>query len=366
MSKCRNEVFMSKIGVEKLDKRVEVHFDVQRDLPDCKRINASKYISTEAETPNYNRWKTPINQFECMRFGCVNSGTLFNDGKATVYKIDEEATEYSAGVITFYALAPNGGTATVKISNDAELTNSWEYSINLDDMSKGKDDFYAVIVDLAKEPIVNGDGFDPDGAFYVSIEITPSEEGVGISSIAVFDDIYNFETSAHVILGCLTSIDGTWDLEAAEDTCFSSYRGAGYNTDNLSGFEKTITGKAITPNYMLLNPLMKKGEAVKGFDMATIEKNVAELEGTDYGYITIADVAQDECGFFSAMLADKCNITDSQLDRLSIPSKIDIDEKHYQLIDNGDGGTTVLVNKASVPLRSPLPVSSFREDTGPR
>ena len=351
MSKCRNDIFMEKVGVDKLNKQMEVHFDVQRNLPDCKKINTSKYVSSEADAPRYNRYKTPNNQFECMRVGCVNSGTLYNEGKATVYKISEDATEFSAGVITFYALAPEGSKAKVKLSSTADFTDAWEYEIDLADMSKGKDDFYAVIVDLAKEPTVIGEGWTPDeSGAYISIEIVNEDveadmSGVAISSIAIFDDMADFEISSHVILACLTSLDGSWDLDTAEATCFGN---GGYDTENLTGFEKTITGKALTPNYMILNPLAKKGEAVTGFDNVTIQKTVEELSDTDYGYITIADMSQDECGFFSAMLADSCNVTDSQLDRLSIPSRIDLDEKHYQLIDNGDGSTTVLFNKEHI------------------
>ena len=42
MAKCKNEKFMSTIGVDKLNKNVEVDFDVQRNLPDCQKISAGK------------------------------------------------------------------------------------------------------------------------------------------------------------------------------------------------------------------------------------------------------------------------------------------------------------------------------------
>ena len=38
MAKCKNEKFMSTIGVNKLTKNVEVDFDVQRNLPDCQKM----------------------------------------------------------------------------------------------------------------------------------------------------------------------------------------------------------------------------------------------------------------------------------------------------------------------------------------
>lgn len=342
-NRCRNEIFMNNVGVKKLEKNTEVHFDVQRNLPDCKKIRTDKYVSTEADAPAFKKLRFPANQFECLREGCVNSGTLYNEGKETVYQTREDATQFSAGIITFYVTGANSGNAVVKLSNSADFTDSWEYTINLADMATGADGYKAVVVDLSKEPTVNGEGWTPqeNGAF-ISIAIDPEGEEIGISSISIFDDMADFDISTHVIVSCLTGIDGSFDLSAAEQTCF---RNAGYDTSDLNGFEQTITGKALTPNYMMLNPLVSKGEAVKGFEDETIQKTVEELAGTDYGQIMIPDMNQDECGFFSAMLADACNVIDSQLYRYSIPSKIDLDESHYQLIDSGNGETIVLFNK---------------------
>ena len=57
MAKCKNEKFMSTVGVNKLTKNVEVDFDVQRNLPDCQKISAGKYVSTTATNPRYDRFK---------------------------------------------------------------------------------------------------------------------------------------------------------------------------------------------------------------------------------------------------------------------------------------------------------------------
>ena len=92
--KCRNDIFMSKVGVNKLNNTQEVHFDVQSDLPNCRRIAANKYISTEASDVSYSRYNIPKNQFECMSNSCFNSGTLYNEGKKTVYKINDDATAF--------------------------------------------------------------------------------------------------------------------------------------------------------------------------------------------------------------------------------------------------------------------------------
>ena len=344
--KCRNDIFMSKVGVNKLDKAQEVHFDVQRDLPDCKKINTKDYLNTAAATPDFNKFKTPANQFECMRVGCVNSGTLFNEGAATDFRLNYDATEFSAGVITFYVMPPAGAaTVNVRLSNTNAFTDDWLWAFPLADINAGVDGYKAIIVDMSKAPTVEGTGYvpSPTGAF-LQIEVVPDDpaedmSNVGISSVFIFDEMNDFELSSHVIMSCLTSVDGTFDFEAAEATCF----GGGYNTDDLSAFEKTVTGKALTPNYMLLNPMAKKVGEVETFDLVTVQKTVESA--VDYGFVTLLDMKQDECGFVSAAIADACDITDAQFERLSIPSRVDVDEKHFQLIDNGDGTTTVLFNK---------------------
>lgn len=354
---------MRKIGINKLDNLQEVDFTVLSDLPDCRRISANKTITEGVGT--YDRYKIPVNQFECMAQGCVNSGTLYTGGTAVVYHENYESIEFSSGVITFYVIAPQGASATVKVSEKDTFANADSYTINLDNIPTGKDGFKAVVVDLAKAPTATvGNGWTPSRAgAYISIAVTGGQgvdlAGVGISSIAVFDTIDDFEINTVVKIGCLTGIDGSWDLDAAEATCFGN---AGYATDDIGNPEKTITGKALSPNYMILNPFYGKGKATTGFDIVTIEKVVEPSKATDvdaqnasaaagdYGVITISDLDQNECGFVKIMrsLEDNCIVTDGQLERWSIPSLKDMDEGHYVVVPNDDGSTTIYFNKAQI------------------
>lgn len=343
---------MRKIGVNKLDNMQEVDFTVLSDLPDCRRISANKTV--EANSYVYDRYKIPVNQFECMAQGCVNSGTLYVGTNPVVYHENYESIEFSNGVIAFYALAPAGASVKVEISDKDTFADSDVYDISLDNVTTGADGFKAVVVDLAKTPTsTTGNGWTPvrAGAF---IRITFSGTGVttsntGISSIAVYDSIDDFEINKVVKIGCLTGIDGSWDLDAAEATCFGT---PGYATEDIGNPEKTITGKALTPNYMELNPFYGKGKAVKGFDIVTLEKEVASVTegGKTYGLITISDMAQDECGFVKIMrsLDDNCIVTDAQLERLAIPSLTDVDEGHYVVVPNEDGSTSIYFNAAQV------------------
>lgn len=333
--KCRNDVYMRKIGAEKLDKTVEVDFDVQRNLPDCRKISAKKYVSTDATSPSYNMYKVPANQFECMNNRCVNSGTLaIGTGKKAVYRASN-GEDWSAGVITFYVTS-DVTAAKVTVSDAESNTNAWEYNAVLGAASS--DGFKAAIVDLTQTPTVQGDGWTPsEGYAYITIEVTGGADA-GLSSIAIFDDMTDFETSSHVKIGCVTSVDGSWDLDVAENACFANT----YDTSTTPTFEKTITGSKVTSNYWRLNPLFKRGTATEGFDIVTVERTIQSVN--DYGQVILDDMDQNECGFFSAQLVEPCVIGDAELEKLAFPTSVILDEAQYVLVDNGNGETAVMFN----------------------
>lgn len=349
MTRCKNDILISKIGVNKLQKETEVDFNVNRYLPDCRRIMANKRIGGSGV---YNRYAVPVNQFECVREGCVNSGTLITGGAEVIYKAQFDAVEFASGVITFYVKGSNSGTATVKISNTESMTNADQYTIDLSKIQAGADGYKAVVVDLSKEGTDVGDGWTPThiGA-YISITVTAGQgdtaSNIGISSLAIYDSLEDFETSAAVRVACLSTVGGSWDFEAVEATCFGN---GGYDDEAIDTFEKTITGKALTPNYWLLNPMFMKGDATEGWDTNTVEKEVEAGTGeyAGFGVIVIPDKKQDECRFVSVARADNCNVTDAHLISLVSPTLIDLDEKHYIVVENEDGSTTIVFHSALV------------------
>lgn len=337
--KCKNDAFMRMVGVEKLDKKVEVDFDVQRYLPDCNKINARKYVQSEAENVTYNAYKIPANRFECMNPNCVNSGTAFIGTSKTVYKA-VGGEDFSAGVITFYV---TGGVTSVEVtlSDTVAGTNAWKYTVTPG--AVGADGFAPVVVDLSQTPTEVGEGWTPsEGNVYIGITLTGGSDQ-GLSSIAIFDDMEDFQTSTHVKMACLTTVDGSWDLEVAENACFPN----NYSYSENRSFEKTITGTKMTANHWRLNPLYKRGSATEGFDIVTVERTVQD--GTNFGFVSIDDMNQNECRFFSMMLADSpCVIGEAQLEKLSIPMNIALDEKHYVLVDAGEGITNVMLNREHI------------------
>lgn len=341
MTRCKNDILINKIGVEKLQKTTEVDFNVNRYLPDCRKIIANKVLGSAG---TYDPYSVPLNQFECVREGCVNSGTLKIGTTPAVYKAAFDAVDFSAGVITFYTKGSTG-TATVKISNEQAMTDADVYTINLANVQTYKDGYKAVVVDLSKTPSSEeGSGWTPShvGA-YISIALTAgtgdTSADMAISSLAIFDSLADFETTAAVRIACLSTVGGSWDFEAVEATCFGN---GGYDDEGIDTFEKTVTGKALTPNYMLLNPMYGKGDATEGWDTNTVEK-VVEDAG-QYGVITLADKKQDECGFISVTRADNCNVTDAHMIELTTPSLVELDGKHFVVIENEDGSTSIYVN----------------------
>lgn len=348
MKKCKNEVLMNKIGVNKLTKQSELALTVLENLPDCRRIDTKNYVRMDYDdeeytgSPSYNRFRLPNNAFECMREGCVNTGTLYYNaaGKAA-YRYSGDATEFTAGVITFY-VTEDVTSATVEISSDADFANAYKYNAVLGNAAA--DGFKPAVVDLSKVPAETiGEGWDAnESGAYISVKVNGTDmTSAGISSIGIFDSMTDFAISNVVLIGCLTNISMDVNVEAAEATCWSS----GYD-DTDPELELTVEGNSVTPNYNLLNPLEGKGSTTIGFDRETVEKTIQQ--GTGYGTVTIGDMNQDECGYLSVAFADSCNVTDAQLYRLSIPALVDVDEGHYIVINNADGSTTLYFNEALV------------------
>ena len=345
MGRCKNDALISKIGAKKLQKEVETEFTVFNYLPDCRRIPTSKKMSSAATAP-YFKFDVPENQFECMREGCVNTGTLVVGALTGTFKAPWDATEFANGVVTFYTSGYNG-EITFKISSDSTLTNADSYTVDLSKIQTGEDGYKAVVIDLSKEGTQVGSGWTPkhEGAF-ISIKANGSSEEVGefgISSISIFDELEDFETSATVRIACLSQLGGAFEFEAAEQTCFGN---GGIDDEALDGLEKTLTGKALTPNFQALNPLWGKGEATEGWDTVTIEATVEHGTGDDegYGVITLPGKLAKECGFISVARADNCNVTDAHLTELRVPGLVDIDEGHFIVIDQSKARTDVIAD----------------------
>lgn len=344
--RCNNDVLMNKITNNKLDKNVELFLTVLNNLPDCKKVRADKYVKivdgegAEVETvPQFNKFKVPDNMFECDREGCINSGTLYpqNAEGNVIYRLPYDAVEFAGGLVTFYVTGFEGAkNVTVKISDKDDFANADVYTQSA---TGNGDGFVPVIIDLSEAPSsATGDGWTAtrNGA-YISINV--ADANAGISSINVYDSKDDFKTSDVVVIGCLSEIGGDEEFEEAEATCWSS----GFDTSADNTKEVKVTGNSITPNYHKLNPRYGRGTATTGYASTNIEATI-EADG-DYGVVTLPDMSQDACGFLGVQLADACDVTGSQLERLTIPTQIALDEDQFNAIQNEDGSTTLYFNK---------------------
>ena len=351
MARCGNEALLKLISNKKLDENTRVRFSVRSDLPDCRKIDAKNYVAI-TQAGSYNKYDRPVNRFECGRQGCLTSGTLTTvDAADTVtYRAMFDATEWAAGAVTFY-VKPDANanypiTVTAKIGekdtfDDTDTTgDSFDvYTVELTADQVTDDGFIPVLIDLSKAPaqvVNNGWEAKATGA-YIQLSAT---EPIGISSISIYDSLDDFETSHVVEIGCLSSIGGTYDIDMVTGACQDPQ----YNKVDTLTFP--MSGTQATPNFHLLNPMYGKGKNVKGFENVTVEKTI-EADG-ERGKITLADANADVCGFISVQIADSCDVTDAMLNMLSIPTPVDIDEGHFQVIRNQDGTTDLLFNKALI------------------
>ena len=333
MARCNNGELLNKISMNKLTETTEVEFRVRRDLPDCRRINAKNYTAISGSF-TYNRYKRPINRFECMRRGCINTGLLMlaEAAETVTYRAMYDATEYAAGVITLYVYPDAGvtfpATLTVELSDASNFTNSDVYEVAIASGDVTSDGFVPIAIDLSQTPTSDtGTGWTASAnGVYIRFS---ADKVIGISSIAIFDSIEDFETNDVVKISCLSSVGGTYDVDMVAAVC----QEAQYN-DQVTSLSFPVTGTKITPNYWKLNPMMDRGTNTTGFDTITVKKTI----GAD-GIITIPDVDQDVCGFIGVQIADDCDVTESSMNLLSIPLSVTVDEGHFQVIKKNDGTT---------------------------
>ena len=348
MARCNMDTLLNKVGEKKLTKQEEVSFTLHSDLPDCRKIDTKNYDEASA-TATYDRWTRPADRFQCLRSGCNNSGTLTASAanETFLYFVPYDATEFAAGVLTFYvkpaaSVGSSGITVTVKLSDEEALTNADVYTKTYKTADVLDDGFIPVFIDLSQTPdSESGNGWT---ATTKGVWLQISANAIaGFSSISFFESIYDFEINDTVKVSCLSEVGGSFDVDALEATCLQ----AGYD-DGISSLEYTVTGNLVTPNYWAMNPLIGKGERTVGSFPNTVEKEVLSFNSGAYGYVRLSDAHQDECGYFAVQVSDECNITDSYLVQLSIPALTTVDDTHYQIIRNTDGTTDIIVNAALI------------------
>lgn len=345
MARC-NETYFNKVNKSKYDSSTEVTINILSDLPECKRINAKNYVTAQSGVTFY-KFSKPQNHFECFKQGCVNTGTL--DGVGTdgvVYRIPYDATEYAAGVIAFYVKPSEvaAGKITVTIASDSAMKNADVYTVSVDFSMVREDGYIPITIDLVGVPTSEaGTGWEAStaGAY---IKIASDTLTFGVSSIAVFDSIEDFDINDVVKISCVSEITNDIQADIAEETCVTN----GYDQESAPTVDYSITGKKLTPNFWKLNPMAGKGATVDGFTINTIKKVVEKSTDGKYGVIAIPDALQTECGFIGVQVNDTCNTTESALTRLSAWSENMGDGYFYVAPDATDDVTYIRVHKGLI------------------
>ncbi|MGM0175687.1 hypothetical protein [Enterococcus sp. DIV0800] len=342
MARCKPSVLLNKIGNKKLDATTETSFAVLTDADSCVKLNTRNFFGYKGESVTFNQYNTPDDLFSCLAEDCKNSGTLrvtntTGTKTSATFLIPSDATEYFAGVVTYYVDLPGAGTYELETTlSDLKDTNQTDADVYTHTITAENGGFYPCVVDLTQLPTSQeGSGWmASENGLTITIALTPpTEESVanfGFSSIYVYDTSEDFEVNDVVKLGCLDELAGDDTIDPADATCF----GSGYDPNSIS-VERSITAKKATPNYWKLNPLMSRGHKTKGWFLHTVEREVTEVtkDGICFGMLQFPDMDLDECAFTKAAIADNCNVTDAELNRVNSPVIMALSEKQFILLD---------------------------------
>lgn len=351
--RCDNNTLLKKIGLSAIDKNVEIDFRLRKDLPDCRKINTRNFVNISG-TYTYNNYKKPVNRFECDRKGCVTTGLLMMTAidETVDFRAMYDATEFANGVVTFYVFPGAGVTYPITLNftiSDADtFTNADVYTRTLTADMVTSDGFIPVQITLAATPSnVEGTGWEPKATgAYIRLS---ANQIVGYSSISIYDTPDDFDLLETVTMSCLTTVGGTFGLELVTQQC----QEARYN-DDVQQLEFPVTGTQITPNFMNLFPMIRKGNSEVGYKMTTATRTI----GAD-GKITLADVNQDVCGYITVQSADRCDV--GTYTHSSSIDAAELDDGHFIVVKNADGTTDVVFNTSQagveVLVRYPKKVS---------
>lgn len=345
MGRCSNIELMHKIGLEKITEQTEVTFTVNRDIDNCEVINTRNNVS---EITDYSSYDRPENLFDCDGGYCATTGTLYVKAAESPVKFYHafDATQYANGVITFYLKdVPEGAIVNVTISDASTFTNADTYNVTAGAATNG---YTPIVVELGKVPdstVGTGWAASTTGA-YLSVGVNDGNDPVafGISTITFYRWMGDLATNNIVKIGCLSEVGGTFDLSALEETCLTK----GYDTSTPPSFDWTVTGKLLTTNYWMLNPLSGMDKFPKqadeyGFKPVTVKRKIGEG-----GEVLITDMNQDVCDFIGAQIDDKCVYPNADvMDRIMAPVPVTLDYNQFQ-VSLGESGATFRFNTALV------------------
>jgi len=368
MSALRRKDLINKITKNKLNNSTVMNLNILTDLDSIvtRSFDGWENVSIGPGSDfdmRYNIHEAPTDVFQCLPSGCTNSGRLelsaLPTGTPANYrtvgtKISTDATQFVTGIVTFYVWLPESTSVHVLLSlgsihggaNPGDVgASGWDQVIT--SVSEG---WYPVIFDLAEFPNAwsLGHNWIPDTAgVSINIGIAPAglltgvntmdTSKVGLSTLRIFRDLSDFQVNEVVQLGCLTDISGDISIDTTESTCL----GAAYDDSNL-GFEITVTAELVTENVDRLNMLSAISDNTEGWyiEQNTLTVQETERDGIRFGFIQVADISPDECGFLLLQRADNCNVLDARINRVQVPTAQVINQTQFIVLKEIEGDLT--------------------------
>lgn len=369
MGRCDNVTLLHKLTVDKIKDWLEVTFQLTREADNCDSINTRDYVSVD-ELDYYAMYDRPINQYDCDGGPCTTTGTLYVKGENAnaVFFKQMDAAQFATGVMTMYVMDSNlasGDKVKVTISDTSTFANADVYEATIGQATGsvvgsaivgqdhvasvvvGQDGFAPVLIDFSQTPTdVIGEGWSAsNNGVFVKVEVVngTANKAFGVSTIQFYKSMYDLVLGTIVKIGCLSEAGGTFDVAAIERTCV----GGGYDENALSGgVDFTITGKLLTSNFEMLNPLIGMNRFAGDSDTTTGYriKNVKKTVGSD-GSVVISDINLDVCDFIGAQMDDPC-VTPSAdiMQKVSAPVRVSLAYDQYQVV-NGENNATFYFNE---------------------
>lgn len=366
MAKCDAKAFAIKADqVGKLKNEDLIAINVLDNLSSCAKLDTrnidNKNNITGLENVYYNAANVPEDGYGCSKNKCYNTGTLQGDVTAdggnvvigNFYK-NLDATLYAVGIMTAYMYLPEGDhEVSLDIANYTQQDWTNYATIKTIVHATQGEGFYAVKFDFASaDQTETGTGWliDQIGVklrFNVKGTNLKAEDMVGVSSIAFYESLEDFEISNTILVTCMDNWGDSQQFDVVEGACATSE----YDP-NSGSMTATITTNKYTENLRMLNPTLRKTDKKQFGDIKIVTRKVLDaaeyFTGKDealakelagFGIVQLSDTIEGDCGFLYVQTPG-CANNSHALRRVNapIPVMTPTDGERFQMLSSNYKG----------------------------
>ena len=322
MSRGVNKLLSKQVAIADIAKSDKIVFSANQVAKPEIRINAAQTVNglipTIFERPNIQTCEQKCLD-KYINF-VYDSGQ--GEGTQLIYKFAADDLSIFLGYLTFYT--KNLFTAKVTLSETIDFANADAYTVEANNFT---------VIDLVNnQPEIIGSGFSPNeaGYFYLKIENFSlglrGEVSINISTIEFYKSKYDFMTNQVIVLSCLNDLSGAFEKAVTEQSCFSG----GWDNNETMQITKSIKAKAITKNYICLNPSAKRDYAIHtGSRHIQISRNLDENNR-----IFLPDLNEAECGYIAVFIKDNCDGVSRQLQK--VDANIELGDYDFKIVKIDD------------------------------